>query len=147
MSSNYVRRMEKALDKKDNAGAILTDLSKAFDSLNHDLLIAKLNAYGFDKESLEFIRRYLKERKQRTKVGPYYSTWKSIKLGVPQDSILGPCYLILLSMIYSTLSVIYLLPTMPMTIPPIQRRKVSHTYQKPFKSRPMFFLIGSEQMK
>ena len=81
---------KKALDKKDNAGAILTDLSKAFDSLNHELLIAKLNAYGFDKESLEFIRSYLKERKQRTKVGSYYSTWKSIKLGVPQGSILGP---------------------------------------------------------
>ena len=60
---------KKALDKKDNAGAILTDLSKAFASLNHELLIAKLNAYGFDKESLEFIRSYLKERKQRTKVG------------------------------------------------------------------------------
>ena len=42
-----------------NAGAILTDLSKAFDSLNHELLIAKLNVYGFDKDSLEFIRNYL----------------------------------------------------------------------------------------
>ena len=81
---------KKQLDKKYNAGAILTDLSKAFDSLNHDLLIAKLSAYGFDKESLEFINSYLKERKQRTKVGTYYSTWKSIKCGVPQGSILGP---------------------------------------------------------
>ena len=65
-------------------------MSKAFDSLSHDLLIAKLSAYGFDKESLEFINSYLKERKQRTKVGTYYSTWKSIKCGVPQGSILGP---------------------------------------------------------
>ena len=81
---------KKALDKKGNAGAILTDLSKAFDSLNHELLIAKLSAYGFDNESLEFIYNYLKERKQRTKVGSYYSSWKSIKLGVPQGSILGP---------------------------------------------------------
>ena len=90
MFSNYARRMEKALDKKGNAGAILTDLSKAFDSLNHELLIAKLSAYGFDNESLEFIYSYLKERKQRPKVGSYYSSWKSIKLGVPQGSILGP---------------------------------------------------------
>ena len=81
---------KKALDKENDAGAILTDLSKAFDSLNYELLIAKLNAYGFDKESLEFIRSYLKERKQKTKVGSFYSTWKSIKLGVPQGSILGP---------------------------------------------------------
>ena len=81
---------EKALDKKDSAGAILTDLSKAFDSLNHGLLIAKLSAYGFDDESLKFIHSYLKERKQRTKVGFYYSMWNSIKLGVPQGSILGP---------------------------------------------------------
>ena len=65
-------------------------MSKAFDSLSHDLLIAKLSAYGFDKESLEFIYSYLKERKQRTKVVTYYSTWKSIKCGVPQGSILGP---------------------------------------------------------
>ena len=85
-----LEKWKKAPDKKDNAEAILTDLSKAFDSLNHELLIAKLNAYGFDKESLEFIRSYLKERKQRTKVGSYYSTWKSIKFGVPQGSILGP---------------------------------------------------------
>ena len=90
VSSNYVRSMEKALDKKGNAGAILTDLSKAFDSLSHDLLIAKQSAYGFKKGSLEFINSYLKERKQRTKVGSFYSTWKSIKLGVPQGSILGP---------------------------------------------------------
>ena len=81
---------KKALDKKGNAGAILTDLSKAFDSLSHDLLIAKLSAYGFDKESLEFILSYLKERKQRTKVGSFYSMWKLIKVGVPQGSILGP---------------------------------------------------------
>ena len=43
-----------------------TDLSKGFDSLSHDLIIAQLSAYGYDKESLEFIHSYLKERKQRT---------------------------------------------------------------------------------
>ena len=72
---------KKQLDKKYNAGAILTDLSKAFESLSHDLLIAKLaSPYGFDNESFEFIHSYLKERKQRTKVGTYYSTRKSIKM-------------------------------------------------------------------
>ena len=75
---------KKALDDKGYAGAILTDLSKAFDCLNHDLLIAKLDAYGFSQDALKFIRSYLKERKQRTKVGSAFSTWLEIKHGVPQ---------------------------------------------------------------
>ena len=48
MINNHAKSMEKALDEKKNAGAILTDLSNAFDCLNHDLLIAKFRAYGFD---------------------------------------------------------------------------------------------------
>ena len=65
---------KKALDEKKNAGAILTDLSKAFDCLSHDLLTAKLRAYGFDHDALIFIYSYLKERRQRTKIGFSYST-------------------------------------------------------------------------
>ena len=81
---------KRALDDKGVSGAILTDLSKAFDCLNHHLLIAKLSAYGFSHDALKFIRSYLKERKQRTKVGPAFSSWLDIKLGIPQGSILGP---------------------------------------------------------
>ena len=81
---------KKAIDEKQFAGGILTDLSKAFDCLNHNLLLAKLNAYGFDNSSLNFIGSYLKERKQRTKVGQSYSTWNELKFGVPQGSILEP---------------------------------------------------------
>ena len=62
---------KKALDDKGYAGAILTDLSKAFDCLNHALL---LDAYGFSQDALKFIRSYLKERKQRTKLGTAVST-------------------------------------------------------------------------
>ena len=80
---------KKAIDEKKYAGAILTDLSNAFDCF-HNLLSAKLNAYGFDKSSLTFIGSYLKERKQRKKVGNSYSTWNELKYGVPQGSILGP---------------------------------------------------------
>ena len=81
---------KKALDGKGKAGAILTDLSKAFDCLNHNLLLAKMDAYGFDKSALLFIQNYLKDRKQRTKVNGSYSLWLKLLYGVPQGSILGP---------------------------------------------------------
>ena len=85
-----LERWKKALDKGKIAGALLTDLSKAFDYLNHDLLIAKLEAYGFDKKFLSYILSYLTDRKQRTKVNASFSAWSSVKSGVPQGSILGP---------------------------------------------------------
>ena len=62
-----IEMWRKALDNKKIAGGILTDLSKAFDCLSHDLMIAKLEAYGFDKNALKFVYSYLKNRKQRTK--------------------------------------------------------------------------------
>ena len=71
------------------SGALLIDLSKAFDCLLHDLLIAKLAAYGFDYNPLVFIQSCLSERQQRTKVNNAYSTYSDILFGVPQGSILG----------------------------------------------------------
>ena len=69
--------------------ALLTDLSKAFDCLDHDLMIAKLHADGSDESSLTFISSYLTGRNQRTKIGNSYSPWTEIVSGVPQGSILG----------------------------------------------------------
>ena len=71
-------------------GALITELSKAFDRLPHDIIIAKLNAYGFDMKELNFIYDYLSNRKQSTKIDNAYSFWQNILYGVPQGSILGP---------------------------------------------------------
>ena len=85
-----VENCKKALDQKMNTGAVFLDLSKAFDCLNHDLLLAKLNAYGFDRQSLEHIQSYLRDRKQRVKINGSYSEWRDINHGVPQGSVLSP---------------------------------------------------------
>ena len=65
-------------------------LSKAYDCLPHDLLVAKLEAYGVGKAALNLISNYLSHRKQRTKIGSSNSDWYEIVRGVPQGSILAP---------------------------------------------------------
>lgn len=84
-----LEKIKHALDKGLFAGMLLTDLSKAFDCLSHDLLIAKLYAYGFSKDALKLIDDYLTGRKQRTKIDENVSAWRNIIHGVPQGSILG----------------------------------------------------------
>ena len=77
-------------DNGDFACALLMDLSKAFDCLNHELLLAKLHAYGFSRSAVTLIHSYLSNRRQRVKINGSFSTWKEINLGVPQGSVLGP---------------------------------------------------------
>ena len=85
-----MNRGRKQLGKSIIAGAILTDHSKAFDCLNHDLFIAKLEAYGFVQASLAYVSSYLSRRKQRTKINNSFSSWSHITSSVPPGSILGP---------------------------------------------------------
>ena len=75
------------IENKGFAGGVLMDLSKAFDTINHQLLLAKLHAYGFSKQALAIVCSYLSNRKQRIKIN-VFSSWKDLILGVPQGSVL-----------------------------------------------------------
>ena len=79
-----------ALDSNETVGAILIDLSKAFDSLPHGLIIAKLHAYGMSENACHLVRSYLSDRYQRVKLNNVRSDWKALQRGVPQGSLMGP---------------------------------------------------------
>ena len=66
------------------------DLSKAFDTVNPELLTAKLHAYGFGEEALTLIASYLSDRWQHVKINDTFSTWSTLEQGVPQGSVLDP---------------------------------------------------------
>ena len=80
------------MDRGKVFGALLTDLSKAFDCLPHPLFIAKFKAYNKDNNSLNLVNDDLSHRFQKTKIDNEYSSWKKIISVVPQGSILGPLF-------------------------------------------------------
>ena len=85
-----IETWRKYLDENKIVGATLMDLSKAFDCLPHDLLVVKLEAYGFDNKVLKLMLFYLSGRKQCVKIRNSFSLLKLILSGIPQGSILGP---------------------------------------------------------
>ena len=97
---NTQQRLRKMLEQSKRSvnggkvfGALLTDLSKAFDCLDHELFIAKLNGYGFSLPSLRLINDYLSNRRQQTRTGNSFNDWFDVILRVPPGLILGPLLL------------------------------------------------------
>ena len=76
--------MKFCLDKQGFARASLMDLSKAFHTINHKLLIAKLHAYGFSTDALEVLLSYLQDRWHRVKINTTFSSWTYLLQGAPQ---------------------------------------------------------------
>ena len=78
------------LDKGQYTSVTFIDLKKAFDTVDHQILIRKLCVYGVAGKELNWFRSYLQNRKQCCKVNGHVSSMESIKYGVPQGSCLGP---------------------------------------------------------
>ena len=87
---SLIEKWKSLLDKKGFSGAVLMDLSKAFDTINHELLIAKLDAYGFSNKSPELIIDYLSNHLQHVKINSTFSSLSEITQGIPQGSVLDP---------------------------------------------------------
>ena len=79
-----------ALDEDKLVGSIMVDLSKAFDTVSHPILLKKLANYGVRAGELKWFDNYLNERKQRVGIDAVQSAWSDIRRGIPQGSILGP---------------------------------------------------------
>ena len=87
---SLIEEWRKSLDNSFVVGAVLTALSKAFDYIPHDPLIAKLSAYNFSDETLSYIYSQLTNHRQCIRINNTHSQLKTIISGVPQGSILRP---------------------------------------------------------
>ena len=74
-----IERWEKIVDYGSVFGALLTDLSKVFDCIPNDHIIAKLEAYGFQIDALKLVYDYLSDRKQRLKINEAFRSWKDVE--------------------------------------------------------------------
>ena len=85
----------KLIEKKNYVGAVFLDLSKAFDLVNHQILLSKLPFYGIEGSALKWFKCYLQDREQRVVIDRKQSQWRHVISGIPQGSVLGPLLFVL----------------------------------------------------
>ena len=92
---NFIDKVAHAIDNHSHLIGIFLDFSKAFDTINHDILLYKLSHYGIHGKALQWFRSYLNSRKQYVSLNDHNSTLEQIACGVPQGSLLGPLLFII----------------------------------------------------
>ena len=85
-----IDKITNAMDKKEHVIGLFLDFAEAFDTVNHDILLRKLDHYGIRGIALQWLQSYLFGRQQTVKYNGINSVLKNITCGVPQGSILGP---------------------------------------------------------
>ena len=92
---NITENIRKALDDGNISCGVFVDLQKAFDTVDHQILLAKLNHYGIRGVSNDWFKSYLSNRSQYVSINGYNSGLAAINCGVPQGSVLGPLLFLL----------------------------------------------------
>ena len=92
---HLINRISLAIDPRETTVGVFLDLSKAFDTLDHQILFTKLEHYGIRDVALQWIKSYFSRRQQFVQINQTCSSMQTVKCGVPQGSILGPLFFIL----------------------------------------------------
>lgn len=86
----FIDRLLSSINDSDLTGVVFLDLKKAFDLVNHNILINKLKTYQLSDNAVQFFSSYLSQRRQKVFVNGHYSSEGFVQVGVPQGSVLGP---------------------------------------------------------